>query len=149
MNNMNHIMYLNECLMFAGYHWRRFLGDLLRHGRGVPQRFACRYLQMLDCYIGEFMVSIININNGVEKSTCGYQICNTRQLLIFGVYLKLGESLYAPVIIWVITISNHMDTRVILPRYEGSCIGYISEWYWKQKYKSDTLLIFKNVKSSI
>jgi hypothetical protein len=49
--------------MFAGYHWRRFRGDLLRHGRGVPQRFACRYLQMLDCYIGEFTVPIINMKN--------------------------------------------------------------------------------------
>ena len=34
-------------------------------------------------YIGECTVSIININNGIKDPTCGYQNCNTSQILIF------------------------------------------------------------------
>jgi serine/threonine protein kinase len=30
---------------------------------------------MLDQYIGECIVSIININNGLKEPTCGYQNC--------------------------------------------------------------------------
>ena len=49
----------------------------------------------------------------------------------FGGYVKVRKSLYTRVIIWVNTIPNHIDTRVILPRYESSCMGYRPEWYWK------------------
>ena len=75
------------------------------------------------------MVSIININNGIKEPTHGYQNCNTSQILIFGGYVKVRESLYTRVIIWVNTILNHIDTREFLPRYEGSCNVYRPKWY--------------------
>ena len=37
-------------------------------------------------------------------------------------YLKVRESLYTQVIIWVNTNPNHIDTRKTLPRYENSCM---------------------------
>ena len=41
---------------------------------------------MLDRYIGEYMVSIININNGIKEPTGG---CSTNKTLIFGGYVKV------------------------------------------------------------
>ena len=90
---------------------------------------------MLVCYIGECMVSLININSGIKEPTHGYQICNTTQILIFGGYVKVRESLYARVIAWVNAILNHIDTRVDIPRYESSCMVYRPKWYRKQKYR--------------
>ena len=49
---------------------------------------------MLDQYISECMVSIININNGIEEH--GYQNCNTSQILIFGGYVKAREFFLCP-----------------------------------------------------
>ena len=46
-----------------------------------------------------------------------------------GGYLKVGEYLCTRVIIWVNTIQNHIDIMVILPRYVGSCMVFIPEWY--------------------
>ena len=79
-------------------------------------------------YIGEFMVSSININNGIKEPTRGYQNCNIS--LIDG-YVKVRESLYTRVINWVITILNHIDTRKIVPTYEGSCMVYRPKWHRK------------------
>ena len=79
------------------------------------------------------MVSILNISNGIKEPTCGSQNCNATQILIFGGYVKMSESLYTRVIIWVITILYHTEIRVVLCRYEGSCIVYRSKWFWKQK----------------
>ena len=62
------------------------------------------------------MVVIINISNGKKEPTHGYQNCNTSQILIFGGYLKVRESLCTQVLIWVNTILTISDTRVILPR---------------------------------
>ena len=70
------------------------------------------------------MVPMIFINNGIKESTHGYQNCNTNQIMIFGGYLKVTESLSTQVIIWVNTILNHIDIRAILPTHEGSCIIY-------------------------
>ena len=39
------------------------------------------------------MVSKININSGIKKPICGYENCNTSQILIFGGYVKVRESL--------------------------------------------------------
>ena len=39
-------------------------------------------------------------------------------------YVKVRESLSIRIIIWVDTILNHIDTRMILPRYEDSCMVY-------------------------
>jgi hypothetical protein len=43
-------------------------------------------------YIGESMVSIFNINNGIKEPTCGYQDCYTSEILIFGGHVKVRES---------------------------------------------------------
>ena len=79
------------------------------------------------------MGECINVNNGVKEPAHGYQKCNTSLKLDFGGYVKVRESLYIRVIIWVNTILNHIDTRAISPRYEGSCIVYRPKWYWKQE----------------
>ena len=77
------------------------------------------------------MVSSININNGIKEPTRGYQNCNIS--LIDG-YVKVRESLYTRVIIWVITILNHIDTRKIVHTYEGSCMVYGPKWHRKFFY---------------
>ena len=87
-------------------------------------------LPMLERY----MVSIININNGIQEPTWGHQNYNTNQILIFGRNLKVRKSLYTRVIIHVSTILNHIDIKVNLPRYESSCMVYRPEWYWKKTY---------------
>ena len=97
---------------------------------------------MLDWYIGDEGVSLIHINNGIKESTHKYQNCNTIQLMIFGVYIKMRESLYTQVIIWVNTILNHIDTMAISPRYEVSCMVY------RPNGIKHTLLVLKNVRTS-
>ena len=47
-------------------------------------------------------------------------MCNTTQIVIFGGYIKVRGSLYTQVLIWVNNILKHIETRVIIPRYEGS-----------------------------
>ena len=89
---------------------------------------------MLDLYIGECVVSIININDGIKEPTHGYQNCNISQILIFDGYVKMRESLYTQVIICVNTILKCIDTKVILPRYKSSCMVYRPKHYQKQKY---------------
>ena len=51
--------------------------------------------------------------------------------LSLGGYVKVRESLYTHVIIWFNTILHHINTRAILPRYEGSSMVYGPEWYQK------------------
>ena len=84
---------------------------------------------MLDPYIGECM-GIINqkpTSTMASKNlpTHGCQNCNANPILIFSGCLKVRESLYTEVIIWVNTILNHIDTMVILPRYDNSCSMYL------------------------
>jgi hypothetical protein len=55
-------------------------------------------------------------DNSIKKPTHGYQNCHVSQISIFGGYVKMRETLNTQVIIWVNTILNHMDTRVILPK---------------------------------
>ena len=50
-------------------------------------------LPMLDQYIHESMLSIININNGTKEPTCGYQNYNTTLMLVFEKYVKVRASL--------------------------------------------------------
>ena len=42
------------------------------------------------------------------------QNCSTSHILIVGGFVKVRESLYTRVIIWVHTMLNHVDTTVIL-----------------------------------
>ena len=65
---------------------------------------------MLDQYIGECMVSIFNINNGIKEPTRGYQNCNISHILIFCGYVMVRESLCTRVIIWVNTMLNHIES---------------------------------------
>ena len=71
--------------------------------------------------------------NGVKEHTRGHQGCNTNQILVLGGNLTTRESLYARVSIGVGITLNHIGTRVILSRYEGSCMLYRPEWYPKKK----------------
>ena len=75
------------------------------------------------------------------------------QILIVGGCVKMRESLYNQIIIWINKdILNHIDTRTFWPRYEGSCMFYIPINVIKKKnntVKYHTLLIEKNVKSSL
>ena len=48
---------------------------------------------ILDQYIGELMVLIINNNAGIKEPNTGYQNCDTSQIFIFDWYLKVRESL--------------------------------------------------------
>ena len=70
-------------------------------------------------------VSIININNGIKEPTHEYPNYNTSQILIYGGYVKMRESLYTQVVIWISTILNHFDTRTNMPRYQDFCMVYI------------------------
>ena len=40
-------------------------------------------------------------------------------------YIRVRESLYTQVIIWINIVLNHIETIVNLPRHEDSCMGYI------------------------
>ena len=92
------------------------------------------------------MVSIININNGIEESTCGYQ--STNQIVIFGGHVKVRECLCIRVIVWVNTILKHVDIRAIYRSMK------VLTWYIDQNVIKieillffHTLLLSKRVKS--
>ena len=71
-------------------------------------------------------------------------------MLIFGGYLKVRRSLYILFIIWVTTILIHIDARVILLRYEGSCLVYSPNVIeTKMASNTHTLFVSKNVKFSL
>ena len=71
------------------------------------------------CYIGNGMVSTINIINSIKEATRGYQNCNTNQLLIFGGYVQVREAMCTCVIIWVNTILMNNNVGTILLMYQG------------------------------
>lgn len=63
-----------------------------------------------------------------------------------GGYIKMTEALYTQLIIQVDTILNHIDTKTILPKYEGPLMVYGPKWYdVKQKIFSitHTLMIWE------
>ena len=66
-------------------------------------------------------------------------------MLIFGGYLKVGESLYTYVVLKVNTILNCLNTGAILPSCEGSCMVYRPEWFSKIQILSNicSLVILK------
>ena len=43
----------------------------------------------------------------------------------------MRESLYSQIIIWVNNTLYRIGSRVIVPRWEGSCMIYRPEWYKK------------------
>ena len=106
-------------------------------------------------------VTIINISNGIKEPIYAYQDCNISQILIFGGYVKVGESLYILVVIWVNIILNHIDTRAILPRHKDFSMVSRLKWYqdifilpyFKKGKERKTPIPYwyqnKNVKSSL
>ena len=68
------------------------------------------------------MVSSININNGIKEPMCGYENRNTSQICIFDGHVKVRESFYTRVIVWVNTILNNIETNTFFPTYEGPCM---------------------------
>jgi len=54
-------------------------------------------------YVGECMLSIINMINGIWKRAHMYQIYNTSHILIFGEYVKVRKHLFTQIIIWIMT----------------------------------------------
>ena len=73
----------------------------------------------------------MNIDNGIKEPTCGYQNCNTSQIMIFDGYVCQGERIF-------VYLSDYLDhsepygTRAILPRYDGCCMVYGPKWYQKR-----------------
>ena len=55
--------------------------------------------------------------------------------MIFDGYIKIRESLYTWVIFWINIILEHVETRVIIPRFEDSCMVYRPKWCQKKKKK--------------
>jgi hypothetical protein len=83
-----------------------------------------KFTPMFVWYISECTISKINVNNDMMYQTHKYQYRNTNQILLFGGYVEVRESLCMVFIIWVQNIQNHIDTTTIVPRREGSCVVY-------------------------
>ena len=78
------------------------------------------------------MVSIVNINECIKKPTRGHLNCNTSQVLLFD-GMSRWENLCVPELSFVsILLCSILMWRPNLPRFEGSCIVYRSEWYHKE-----------------
>jgi hypothetical protein len=60
----------------------------------------------------------------------------------------LGKMTLPELITYVNTIQTHADTRVILPRYEVSCMEYAPKWY-KKTGIPQTYWYQKNAKFSL
>ena len=96
---------------------------------------------MLDRNIGECMVSIINISNGIKEPTCGHQNCDTEQMLIFGGYVKVTEYSYAQ----VLYLGQHHSKLCW-----HLCMVCRTNWYKNNNTsKNHTRLVSKSVKSSL
>jgi hypothetical protein len=82
--------------------------------------------------------------HGIKGPTCGYQNCNTIQILIFGRFVTVKASFYTRVIIWVNIIVNHINISTILPIYEGPCMLYTQMVFIKNAIKYSYPTIIKN-----
>ena len=88
------------------------------------------------------MVSINNIINGIKEPTHRYQNSNPSQIFIVGGYVKVRESLYTRVIIWVNNMLDHIDSRAIFLGMNVSCMVYRPKWFRKQKYRQILVTIY-------
>lgn len=86
---------------------------------------------MLVWYMGECMVSTMNINNGIiEPTHIHWKLGYESNVDIW--WCRVRDSSYALVIIWDnIWVVYHIDTRMILPGLEVSSMAYRHEWYGK------------------
>jgi hypothetical protein len=81
---MHHVVFEQGSATWHGLHISKF-GQHPSGGRyDAPKLVLC---------IDDCMLSIINIINGIKEPTCGYHNCNTSQMLIFGGYVKVRDSL--------------------------------------------------------
>ena len=73
----------------------------------------------------------INIHNGIKILLMGIKIViSVKHWYVVGVlYAKVKIVFDIYFIIWINTILNHIDTRVIIPAYEGFCVVCTPEWY--------------------
>ena len=71
---------------------------------------------------------ILNIKNGIEEHTCGYESCNTNQVLVFGGPLTVRNLCMSELV-----FGSESFKTTVLSRYEGSCMLHKSEWCQKQK----------------
>lgn len=79
-------------------------------------------------YISQCMVSIINIINGSKEPIIGFQIQYTNKTYDIW-WVRQVESFWIhEFIFWSNTILIHIDTKVILPKYEKSCMVYRCKW---------------------
>ena len=83
---------------------------------------------MLVWYIGECMVSTMNINNDVIEPTHMHQKLQYESDIDIWWVCPVRDSLYTMVIIWVDTSLNHIDTRMNLLGLEVSSMAYRPEW---------------------
>ena len=89
---------------------------------------------MLVWCICEYMVSIININNDIKEPP---RSIKTEIPVKYGCwvgFVKLRESLYTRILIWVETILNILVLGRFSLGMKGSCMLYRLEWYRQQKY---------------
>ena len=91
------------------------------------------------------------INNGIKNLPDWYQNSHTSQILTLGGYDNMREALYICLIIWVNTIPLPYWYQVILPRYEGSCMVYISKSHQNQKTCSNSYMpvVSRKIKFSL
>jgi hypothetical protein len=61
--------------------------------------------------------------SNLEPTHMAIKDCSFSQILIFGGYLKVRESLYIRVIVWIDTVLNHFDAWAMFLRCQGSCNG--------------------------
>jgi len=75
------------------------------------------------------MALIININNGRSNNLAMGITLLCQLIMLFGGYVKVRDRLFFQVIKCINTILNHINTKQLLPRYEGSCVVFTPKWY--------------------
>jgi hypothetical protein len=69
------------------------------------------------------------------------------QIMMFGEFVKMRESLYTQVITQVIAILNHVYTRRVYLDTKIPRLVYRPEWYWKQITKQINDYLIKKTPS--
>jgi hypothetical protein len=119
------------------------LHDALRsRNKHINESDHLRLIPVLIWYLGKMH----GVNNQhkywYHRTIFRCHICNSSQIFIFGGFVQVRESLYTQLVfIWVNFIPNHIDTRVILPRYEG--LPWYGDLNGEQKcHPTLTLLVY-------
>jgi hypothetical protein len=111
-----------------------------KSGVQLPMQTVIGHLSNVQTNVGLVYMRMHGINKQYQgwyqRTYPKYQNLNTSQMLLFGGYIKIRESLHTQLYIWVNTILNYIDTTVNLPRHENSCIEYRPERKSKTKLLS-------------